>query len=146
VTHRWFYGLRPETWARIGAPAFRWVYKGNLFRQVNRKEDRDKILSYQWTPVRSITMLMDLGRRVNEEATLDAVACPVLLIHSRRDSAASPKAAENAVRAMPAREKTVHWLSRSNHIIFWDHERDEVARAVLDFLAARAPMPMPGIE
>lgn len=146
VTHRWYYGLRPETWAEIGAPTFRWVYKGNLFRQVNRKDDRKKILSYQWTPVRSITMLMELGCRVNEPVTLDAIACPVLLIHSRDDSAASPEAAEKAVQAMPAQDKTFLWLSRSNHILFWDFERDEVAQAVLEFLEARPTPSSPGGE
>lgn len=146
VTHRWYYGLRPETWAEIGAPAFRWVYKGNLFRQVNRKDDRKKILSYQWTPVRSITMLMELGRLVNEPATLKAITCPVLLVHSRIDSAASPEAAEKAVKAMSAQDKTFRWLSESNHILFWDFERDEVAQAVLEFLEARRTPSAPSGE
>jgi len=139
VTHRWWYGLRPETWTRILRPVLPWLYKGKLFIQVNRPEAREEIVTYDWIPVRGLVTLHRIGARVRDPEVLARVLCPVLLVHSRADAAASPEAAEAALEAMGSRRKEALWLTRSNHHVFWDWERDEVMAAIEEFVG-----PAPG--
>ncbi|MBI4559169.1 MAG: alpha/beta fold hydrolase [Candidatus Hydrogenedentes bacterium] len=134
VTYHWYYGLRPETWARAAARLARWGYKGKLFVQVNRKEAKDDIVSYTWAPTRTMLTLSELGAQAQDPETLKLVTCPVLLLHGRGDVAASPQAAEKAFEAMGSTNKQAVWLERSNHHVFWDYDAKEVAEEVLAFL------------
>jgi carboxylesterase len=134
VTYRWYYGLAPEDWNALLSPVVRWVYKGKLFLQVNRTEAKDKIVSYTWVPSRGLSTLTSLGRWAGSADVLARIVCPVLTIHSSGDVAASQAATQKAVDAMASPEKPTLWLNRSNHHVFWDHEREQVIEAILDFL------------
>lgn len=138
VTHKWYYGLRAETWARVWRPVFPWLYKGELFLQVNRREARDDVLSYRWAPMAGVTTLMELGRRASDPDLLRRVTCPVLVLHGRDDAAASPAAAERALTAMGAECKQLVWLERSNHHLFFDFDRDTAVAEVVQFLGPPA--------
>ncbi|MCL4217446.1 MAG: alpha/beta fold hydrolase [Candidatus Hydrogenedentes bacterium] len=134
VTDRWYYGLKPETWLKISRPVVPWVYKGELFLQVNNKTVKDKIISYTWVPTRALQTLMELGKRASDPEVLEKISCPVLHIHAEGDAAASPDAARAAVERMSSEQKEYVALTRSNHHIFWDYESEEVMEHVLDFL------------
>ncbi len=138
VTHRWYYGLRPETWSKLMAPAMRWVYKGRIFVRVNKPGVRNEIVSYDWVPMRSVVMLQQLGNRVNTPEVLANVTCPVLWIHSAIDEAASYQAASRAFEHLAASDKRHVRLKTSDHIIFWDYEREEVAMKVEAFIGEMA--------
>lgn len=140
VTHHWYYGLRAETWMSVAEPFLRWLYKGEFFIQVNRKEAKSDILSYAWVPLGGLETLGELGRRASSPSTLDSLHAPVLLLHGPGDVAASPGAASDAVSAMAATDKRVVWLERSNHHVFWDYDRQQVfaeTEAFLDRLRAQ---------
>jgi carboxylesterase len=132
VTRKWYYGLPVETWVRVTAPILPWLYKGDMFKQVNRPEAKKEILSYRWVPSHAVQVLLEVGRRASDPAVLGALECPILLIHSRSDAAASPRAAAEAFNHMPSKEKQIVWLTRSNHHVFWDYEAEEVMQVVLD--------------
>ncbi|NIA13476.1 MAG: alpha/beta fold hydrolase [Nitrospiraceae bacterium] len=135
VTHYWYYGFTPKTWIRIASPFVRWLYKGSVIVLVNRPEAKKQILSYRWTPVEGVTTLMEIGRRVNQPAVLDAVTCPVLLLHGAEDGAAEPAAAHAALARMASKDKRSVVLNRSDHHVFWDYDRALVAQETLQFLA-----------
>lgn len=137
VTHRWYYGLRPETWTRLTRPAVRWVYKGKLFLQVNRKEAKNRIVSYTWLPSKAGLTLAEIGRRVNEPAVLNDVNCPVLMLHSHGDVAASPEAAESAFDRLASDDRSLVWIDKSNHHVFWDYDHESVRDLVLSFVSGR---------
>lgn len=137
VTHRWYYGLRPETWTKLTSPAVRWVYKGRLFLQVNRKEAKDHIVSYTWLPSKAGLTLTEVGRRANDPAVMNSVKCPVLMLHSHGDVAASPEAAEAAFDRIAADDKSLVWIDKSNHHVFWDYDHESVRDLVLSFVSAR---------
>ena len=139
ITHQWYYMLRPETWAELLSPRVRWIYRSPAVQPVNLPESREKIISYHWIPTKSALTAMDLAERARSNAVISAVKAPTLLIHSRRDTVTDPSAAEDVFRRLPMPEKRLVWLQRSDHIIFWDYDQDEVAREVLDFLNGRAP-------
>ncbi len=133
VTYRWYYVLPPEVWGKLTAPVVRWVYKGKLFIQVNRKEAKDHIIGYTWLPSRAIGVLAELGTRAGAPETLSKITCPVLLLHGRHDVAASPQAAEEAFAGMASRDKRFVWLERSNHHVYWDYDQDQVFEETLAF-------------
>ena len=141
VTHHWYYLLRPEQWVALTHHFVPWTYKGSAFVQVNRKEARKQILTYKWVPAQALVTLMAIGKKVRSPEVLASVQCPVLLIHSRADQAACPEAAARAFDAMPSARKRAVWLETSNHIIFWDLERQQVAEEILDFLGGLSGSP-----
>lgn len=134
VTYHWYYGLEPETWTDILGFANLWLYKGSWLVQVRREEARSEIQSYQWVSVRSLQTLTEVGREASAPATLGQVVCPVLLVHANGDQAASPDAARRAVDAMATKSKRSVWLENSNHIVFWDNDREQATKEVLGFL------------
>ena len=134
VTHRWYYLLHPETWARLLSPVVRWIYSSPQMQPVNRAEVREQIISYHWIPVRSALTAMELAARARDAETTACVDMPVLLIHSRMDQVTDSRVAESVFNAFPAKEKQAAWLHRSDHIVFWDYEREEVKRQVDSFL------------
>ncbi len=134
ITYRWPLVLKVETWTTLLQPLIRWVYKGKHFMQVNRKEARDKILSYAWVPTKGAKTLINIGNQAKQEDVLSNIKCPVLMIHAHGDKAASPKAAQSAYNKLASQEKQFIWLERSNHQIFWDYEQEEVMKAIENFL------------
>jgi carboxylesterase len=133
VTHRWYYGLRPEKWTAIGSRFMRWAYKGDLFLQVNDRSVKDEIICYTWLPTEAGVMLNELGRRVNDTGVLENVTCPVLMLHARGDVAASPVAAEHAFEELASPNKHLVWLPNSNHHIYWDYDYEQVEREIERF-------------
>lgn len=134
VTHKWYYGLHPETWAKITAPVVPWIFKGQIFLQINDKSQRKNITSYRWIPSKAAVTLGKLGKRVRTPEVLRAVECPVLMFHAKGDVAASPDAAEHALKTMASEDKKLVWLDRSNHHIFWDYDRETVAEETVAFV------------
>ena len=141
VTPRRYTVLPAETWARLSTPVIRWVYKGKLFLQVNRPGAKDEILSYAWVPTRGCETLAELGRRAGRPGLLQAITCPVILLHAQGDRAASVEAAREAFLHLPSPEKRLVLLKQSNHHLFYDFERETVMDEILRFLGTPSPDP-----
>lgn len=134
VTYRWYYVLKPETWTTLLQPVLRWVYKGDLFVQVNRKEAKKEIVSYRWIPTQGIKALNRIGREANQDQILGNIHCPVLILHSWGDAAASFQSARKAFDRMASSDKKFVELHDSNHHIFWDYEQEQVMREIEEFV------------
>ncbi len=134
VAHQWFYGLKAETWTQILAPIVPWVYKGDLFKQVNLKESKSQIYSYRWVPTKGLLCLQNVSAKAKSDETLINVKCPLLLIHSRGDVAAAYEHSEQAFAKVAAEDKRMVTLDRSNHHVFWDFEREQVYAEIEAFI------------
>ncbi len=134
VSYQWYYVLRPETATTLTAWAVRWVYKGDGFIRVNRPEAKDDILSYRWVPTEGTQTADQLAARARDPELLKQITCPVLLLHSPDDFAASPRAAEQAFTQMATEDKTFIWMENSDHHLFWDYDREQTITAILDFI------------
>ncbi len=134
VTHQWYYLLKAETWTHLTAPIINWVRKSDRFIQVNRREVKDQIVSYQWIPMKGVDALIELGKTASDPALLKRIDCPTLFLHSKKDIAASWQDSENAYGQISSLKKRFVWLERSNHIVFWDYDREQVTEEILDFL------------
>jgi carboxylesterase len=135
VTHRMYYVLPPETWARLAAPVVPWVYKGKLFLQLNRREAVGEVLSYRIVPASSLVRMQELAAEACKPGVLARIECPVLWIHSTGDVAASYSVAEQTTGLMKNANVEHLRLGKSNHHIFFDYEREEAKTAVEEFAA-----------
>lgn len=136
VTYKKQYILAPEVWVDLVKPAVTWVHKSDAYIMVNRKEAKSSIESYRWVTLEAVDMLNDIGERAKSPSVLDRVGCPVLVLHSTGDEAASYAESKKAFDAMASREKTFHELTRSNHHLFFDFEHSEAIASILDFLGS----------
>ena len=134
VTRKWYYVLPPEWWSAVLSPLIRWVPKSQMAIQVNRPGVSDKIVSYRWIPIQGVKTLFELERRATAEITPAGIRGPILIIHARGDDAASYDAARDMFRRISSHDKRFVTLERSNHVIFWDYERDDVTREIISFL------------
>lgn len=136
VTYEWYYVLPPEAWNTMLGGLVPYVLKMDMFTKVNRPEARGKIYSYRAVPTAGAATLMELGRRARQPEVLGAIDAPTLMVMSVDDGAASPKRAREAFDALASPRKKAVWIdARSNHILLWDYDREQVTEAVLDFLA-----------
>ncbi|MCP5006805.1 MAG: alpha/beta fold hydrolase [Planctomycetes bacterium] len=139
ITYKKFYILPLETWIPILDPFLRWVPKGPDSISVNRREATGNIFSYQWLPLKGVRTLVEIGMKAKRADVLGAIQSPILFFHSSQDSAASPKAAQKAFQSVASRDKTLIWVNRSNHHIFWDFDREEVMRETEKFIGCPTP-------
>jgi carboxylesterase len=130
-------GLSVEFWARSLSPFIRWI-PGGRHQPVALRENADKIVSYQWVPSRGGIAALELGRRANDDAVFSRLGMPLLLLHGMKDFL-PPADAQAALDRMPSKDKTVVLLPRSDHIIFWDYDREEVIAQTLRFLQRLLP-------
>lgn len=134
VEHRWYYGMHPERWAKLVRPLLRWVYRSPGSRPVNRREVRREITTFTWVPTNAVYVAVQLGQQARSPEALAHLKLPVLLLHGLDDSVTSPEASEVAWEAMPTDDKHLVLLERSEHLIFWDHDREQVQAEILAFL------------
>lgn len=134
ITYHWWYGLKPETWAKICGPVVPYVYKGKTFLQINNKAMKPYIYSYTWIPTRGMQPLVEIGRKLNDPELLTQVQCPVLMLHAPGDIAASYGGAKEAFAEMGSGDKRFVDLPNSSHHVFWDYDKDLLQREVLAFV------------
>ena len=134
ISYQWYYMLPAEFWATVTAPVVKWMYRTDQFTRVNRAEARREILAYRWIPSAGTQTLIHIGRRARDPFVLEQILCPVLMLHSPNDFAASPAEAERAFDLLGSEEKRLVWLEKSDHQIFWDYDRDEVIEEILTFV------------
>ena len=135
VAHKWYYGLRPETWNRLLRLFVPFVARSEHFVKVNRPAGRDQILAYDVMSTRAASWLMELGAEARRTGVPEAIRCPVLMIMSRGDEAACASAAQAVFRRLGSTDKRLHWLpARNNHHLFWDWDREEAKAQTVAFL------------
>jgi carboxylesterase len=134
VTHRWYYGLPAETWNRMTSWAFPYVMKNEVFSCVNRKEAKKELYCYRVISTRGAAELIELGKQARNPSVLARVTCPVLVLHSHGDQAASPSRSEKAFESIGSHEKRFVWYEKSNHHILWDYDAEEAKAEIVGFL------------
>jgi carboxylesterase len=135
VTYKWYYVLPAETWQSILGPMVPYIQRPMGMTKLNKRENADRYFMYQTLTTAGTGQLMRLGRAAGRHETLARVQCPVLLIHSRNDEAASPAVAAQAFDSLGSTDKRAVWLEKSNHVICWDYDAEEVLTETVAFLA-----------
>lgn len=113
----------------------------SLFRSYvpkrRRKMDAGDVynISYDRTPLTSLTSLVKLIRRV--DALLPRINTPALIVQSLREHTVRPESASYIADKLASREKRLVWLEKSGHVVTLDIEREQVFQAVGDFFRER---------
>lgn len=134
ITSHWYYPLSPETLISTFSPLVRWVYRASEMQPVNRPDVHKDIVSYDWIPSAGGRTALSIAEQARSPEVLKTITMPTLLIHSRIDTVTDPKASLEVYDKLSTRDKRAVWLKISDHIIFWDYEREQVAKEVLEFL------------
>ena len=93
--------------------------------------------AYRWIPTGSFIQLFGFmkatGKRFSE------VNIPILILHSKNDSASSPQGAEILYDSIstPKDKKRLVWFEKTEHSMFLDCEREEVNRTVVEYVKER---------
>ncbi|HOH43762.1 MAG TPA: alpha/beta fold hydrolase [Candidatus Hydrogenedentes bacterium] len=135
VTHRWYYMMRPETWARLASSVTPFICAPGTRQPIRQTTGKGKIILYKWIPLKSVPVAMALAEKARHEDTLRKINMPTLLIHSVNDTVTDPAASKKVYDVIPSPDKTAEWLTRSNHVVFWDYDRDQVKESVSRFLS-----------
>lgn len=134
ITSPWYLMLPAETLINTFSPLVRWVYRTQDMLPVNRPEAKPEIVSYNWVPSAAGRMAIGLAAQARDPKVLEKITMPTLLLHSRIDTVTDPKESLLVFDQLPTTTKRAVWLKTSDHIIFWDYERERVAEEVGAFL------------
>ena len=143
VRYRWHYILPLETWNRLLRGFIHYIPKPEGFIQVNDRSVVHNIFTYDFIPTAGVSQLVELGVEARRKDVLEKVKCPVLMIHSSGDMAASFSASRRAYALLGSEDKESLWLTRSNHHIFWDYDRAALKKRIADFLLSDRPAHTP---
>lgn len=126
--------LPPEKWIKILSPLIRWIFTPPSEQPILNKEVADKIISYHWIPVKAGLVAMELAERAKRDSILEKITIPTLIIHSESDSVACPKAVDEIYEKIGSKDKQLIWLHNSDHVIFWDYDKELVKKSIEDFI------------
>lgn len=102
------------------------------YDSAERQYYADTYWRYDWP--RQAASLYHLMRMARRDVT--AVRCPVLTVVSPQDQTVPDSVADEIDTWIGRRNHTIVRLERSGHVLTMDVEREVVARAVVDFVAA----------
>jgi carboxylesterase len=93
--------------------------------------------AYKWAPTEAFVELFDF-MKVTEQS-LPEVKVPTLIMHSKNDSANSPKGVNILYRniSTPEDQKQIVWFEKTEHEMFLDCEREETVRTIVEFVNQR---------
>lgn len=93
--------------------------------------------TYDWIPTDAFIPLFDFMKVTQKR--LPAVNVPVLILHSRNDSANAPEGVEMLYNSIstPEGEKQIIWFEKTEHEMFLDCEREEAISTVVTYVKQR---------
>ena len=101
-----------------------------------------QLWSYEEQPTLAAHQLLNLVRKVRR--LLPRVTCPLLIIHSTRDTSIHPKSAQRTYDRAGSANKELITLHDSGHCITVDGEWETVAEKTYEFIQAHLSTPTPG--
>lgn len=93
-----------------------------------------RLPTYSYFPMSSLLTLTELINTIRCE--LNRIRSPILIIHSKRDFAASPSSATYISKYVSSSEKKLVWLKQSHHLVMHDREKETVFEVTKEFLLA----------
>lgn len=134
VTHRWRYLLSTELWIRLVGPFVPYVVQPSAFHCVARPGVDRRLIYYHIISTRAAGELAQIGREARHAEFVQRIQCPVLLLHSKCDRAASPQQSERFFRLLPSNHKRIVWYHQTNHFLCWDNDEEAVKAEIIRFL------------
>ena len=134
LTYQRILGINTNWLAKRTALVIRWLPGRPGNGPVAKPSGRAHIDCYGWIPTAGTLTALEVSERANREAVLGTVTGPVFAIHSRNDSVTSHEATAEALKKITSASVQTTWLERSDHVIFWDYEAEQVTKEIVTFL------------
>ena len=133
VPYRWYCVLPVRYWLELLGPVVPWVRKAQA-GQINDEAGLAAYEpSYMHLPLSACVELDALADRVWSDVA--AVKQPLMFVYSTADSVSSPACMRARAASLAAGDgDRILVLTRSEHVILYDYEAQEVIDAVLDFV------------
>jgi carboxylesterase len=100
-------------------------------------EQRKRVAAYDRDPLRAALEVYRAGARVRPR--LGEIACPTLILHGALDRVCPAGNVALVADALGTREIQTRIFPRSAHLVATDHDRFDVADAVVGFVGSLAP-------
>ncbi len=134
VRQKWYYLLPVPWWVRLLSPVVRRIVRFRSWLRINDRSRADRIVCYRRFAIRSVAELMRVRAAAVEQADLGKVTMPTLMVYSRGDDVACPRAMGRLMQRLPAGRKRELVFTRSNHHVLHDYDREEAVRGIVEFL------------
>jgi|GEM_PF-2654043 len=131
IHQKWYYFGKPEKWAKRFSIVMPYIKKLKI-GQINDPSGLEKYSAYEKLPLRAVGELVKVGNLAIEEAK--NVSCPVLWLHSKGDIVSDYNLSFDAFNNNESSDKAFISFTRSNHILLYDYDSDEVIQRILRFL------------
>ena len=97
------------------------------------KEERDKAVTYDRTPLKCVVQLLDFFEHFKED--LQDIYAPVFIAHSRQDHVVDFRSAHYIYQHVSSKNKRLLELNKSYHVITLDVEKEVLYKEIKHFLA-----------
>jgi carboxylesterase len=134
VRPRWYYFGQPEAWARRLEAVLGYVKKPRV-GFINDRDGRRRYGAhpqYRFVPTKCVKHLVEIGRTAMAQAS--KVAADALWFHSTGDQVADFAHSRKAFDRIASTKKEFVTLSRSNHIVLYDFDADDIVAKAMVFL------------
>lgn len=130
VRKRWFNFGRPEDWARRFSWIIPYVRKPKM-GQINDPNGLRRYVAYMHLPTKAVNELDGVGTLAKEKAK--RVTCPTLWAHSGGDIVADFRLSKQIFKSVPASKKYFIEYQKSNHIILYDYDSQDLSDKIVSF-------------
>ena len=131
IHQKWYYFGNPAKWAKRVSFILPYIKKLKI-GQINDPLGLKKYNAYDRLPLKAVGELVKVGNRALEEG--NKVDCPILWMHSKGDIVSDYHLSRDTFNNNKSSDKTFIEFTRSNHILLYDYDSEEVISQILIFL------------
>ena len=125
---------RIASFTRLTASWFHYLKKSEPGQTVLDPSTKKNHISTFSFPLKGTVELFDFNKPI--QANLSKISSPVLFIHSTHDTVASYRAARETFDSINSKKEFID-LTKGDHIVFRDYDREKAISAILEFRQAQ---------
>lgn len=131
IAYKWYYILRPETYlTTVGSFIDDWPSEYTLVH-LNDKVARNNYVRGDYFSFKATRSALELIKETKKD--LDKVKADTLIIHSKGDETTDYRGSKDLYKKLQTKKKFIT-LTRSNHIIGLDYDKNRVFREIKNFV------------
>ena len=132
ITKKWYYFGTIESWSQRFSSIIPYVKKLKI-GQINDPKGLAKYIAYQYLPLKAIGQLHQIGEIATYKCS--EVNQHILWFHSTSDNVSDYNQSFQAFNTLASNNKTFIKYSKSNHILLFDYDSQDVINHINKFIA-----------
>ncbi len=127
-----FYVKQPGTLVKFSIPFVPYVWKSEAYVNINDPVERNKHICYDAVSTKPLHSMLDMAQAIS--TTLSSIHQPALLIHTKEDKVVCSTGTEFIYNSISSKDKEIMWVTRSNHVIPVDYDKDIICEKIVSFI------------